>query len=110
MLQLQFDAFAEVTAGETPESVMLTVDVGEAKKGSGTAEIADADTVVAPGATGETITFTYTAVGEISYPREFRVRVPTGWSAPSNAGHRLTMLEPTPLSTSVTVSLWGTES
>ena len=64
---------------------MLTVDVGEAKTGSGTAEIADSDTVVAPGAIGETITFTYTAVGEISYPREFRVRVPAGWSAPSNA-------------------------
>ena len=84
------DAFKEVTAGEVTETVtepvMLTVDVGQAKKGSGMAEIADADTVVAPGATGETITFTYTAVGEISYPREFRVRVPTGWSPPSDAG------------------------
>ncbi len=79
------DAFKEVETGETLTSVMLTVDVGEAKKGSGTAEIADADTVVAPGATGETITFTYTAVGEISYPKEFRVRVPLGWSKPTNA-------------------------
>ena len=81
---LTVDAFADV-AGPTPESVMLTVDVGEAKTGSGTAEIAAADSVVAPGATGETIIFTYTAIGEISYPREFRVRVPAGWSAPSNA-------------------------
>ena len=77
------DAFADVV-GPMPEDVMLTVDVGEAKTGSGTAEIADSDIVVAPGAIGETITFTYTAIGEISYPREFRVRVPAGWSAPSN--------------------------
>ena len=63
---------------------MLTVDVGEAKAGSGMAEIADADKVVEPGATEETLTFTYTAVGEISYPREFRVRVPKGWTKPSN--------------------------
>ncbi len=82
---LEADAFADVVAPTlTPESVMLTVDVGEAKTGSGTAEIADSDIVVAPGAIGETITFTYTAIGEISYPREFRVRVPAGWSAPSN--------------------------
>ena len=79
------DMFADVEPPTlTPESVMLTVDVGEAKTGSGTAEIADSDTVVAPGAIGETITFTYTAIGEISYPREFRVRTPAGWSAPSN--------------------------
>ena len=78
-------AFVAVSNPADPDSIMLAIPVGEAKKGSGTAEIADADTVVAPGATGETITFTYTAVGEISYPREFRVRVPAGWSAPSSA-------------------------
>ena len=61
----------------------MTLPVGEAKTGSGSAEIADSDKVVAPGAPGETITFTYTAAGEISYPREFRVRVPAGWSAPT---------------------------
>ena len=82
------DAFAEVTAKVTedvPEPIMLTVNVGQAKTGSGSAEIADSDTVVAPGATEQTITFTYTAVGEIAYPREFRVRVPTNWSKPSDA-------------------------
>ena len=82
------DAFAEVTAKVTedvPEPIMLTVNVGQAKTGSGSAEIADSDTIVAPGSTGETITFTYTAVGEIAYPREFRVRVPTNWSKPSDA-------------------------
>ena len=83
---LAADVFADVEGpASEPESVMLTVDVEEAKTGSGMAEIADTDIVVAPGATGETITFTYTAVGEISYPREFRVRVPAVWSAPSNA-------------------------
>ena len=81
---LEADSFDEVS-GPTPDAVMLTVDVGEAKAGSGMAEIADADKVVEPSATGETLTFTYTAVGEISYPREFRVRVPKGWTKPSNA-------------------------
>ena len=83
---LAADAFADVEGpASEPESVMLTVDVEEAKTGSGMAEIADSDIVVAPDATGETITFTYTAVGEISYPREFRVRVPAVWSTPSPA-------------------------
>ena len=81
---LEADVFADVV-GPMPEDVMLTVDVGEAKIGSGSAEIADVDKVVEPGATEETLTFTYTAVGEISYPREFRVRVPRTWTKPSNA-------------------------
>ena len=81
---LEADSFAGVS-GPTPEDVMLTVDVGEAKAGSGMAEIADSDKVVEPSAAGETLTFTYTAVGEISYPREFRVRVPRDWSKPTNA-------------------------
>ena len=80
---LEGDVFTGVS-GPTPESVMLTLDVNEAKKGSGEAEIADSDKVVEPGAT-VTLTFTYTAVGEISYPREFRVRVPRGeWSPPTD--------------------------
>ena len=60
-----------------------TVDVGYAKAGSGTASV-DMK-VVAPSptegaATAVTLTFTYEAVGETAYPKEFRVRVPTGWS------------------------------
>ena len=80
---LETDTAFVAVVGPMPEDVMLTLPVGEAKTGSGDAEIADSDKVVAPDATGETITFTYTAAGEISYPREFRVRVPAGWSAPT---------------------------
>ena len=80
---LETDTAFVAVVGPMPEDVMVTLPVGEAKTGSGDAEIADSDSVVAPGAPGETITFTYTAAGEISYPREFRVRVPAGWSAPT---------------------------
>ena len=30
------------------------------------------------------LTFTYTAVGTIGYPREFRVSIPAGWSEPNS--------------------------
>ena len=80
---LEDDAFEDV-AGPTDDDVMLTLPVGYAAVGSGMAEIADSDRVVAPGATGVTLTFTYTAAGEIQYPSEFRVRVPESWSAPTD--------------------------
>ena len=32
------------------------------------------------------LTFTYTAVGTIGYAREFRVRIPAGWSEPNSDG------------------------
>ena len=76
------DEFKDVEA-PTPDSVELTVDVGYAEMGSGMAEIADSDKVVEPGATGQILTFTYTAIGEIAFPSEFRVRVPRTWSLPS---------------------------
>ena len=73
--------FAAVPGDEAGNDA--TVDVGYAKKGSGTAAV-DMQ-IVAPSpaegaATAVTLTFTYTAVGESQYPDEFRVRVPTGWS------------------------------
>ena len=36
-------------------------------------------------ATAVTLTFTYKAAGETIYPKDFRVRVPTGWSATVDA-------------------------
>ncbi len=73
------DSFANVSGDET----MLTVDVGEARQGAGSGEVAPR--IVDAGATGVNLTFTYTAVGIISAPREFRVQVPAGWTAPSSA-------------------------
>ncbi len=73
------DSFAEVSGDDT----MLTVDVQEARRGSGSGVVTP--TTVKAGATGVNLTFTYTAVGEISGPREFRVQVPSSWTPPSNA-------------------------
>ena len=73
------DSFAEVSGTDT----MLTVDVKEAKRGSGSGVVTP--TAVKAGATGVNLTFTYTAVGEISAPREFRVQVPRSWTPPSDA-------------------------
>ena len=58
----------------------LAVTVGEAKAGSGMAARGQgAVTVDSP---ENTLTFTYTAIGEISSAKDIRVSVPTGWSAP----------------------------
>ena len=73
------DSFADVSGDDTD----LTVDVGEARPGSGSGTVTP--TAVNPGATGMNLTFTYTAVGEISAPREFRVQVPSSWTLPSAA-------------------------
>ena len=69
------DSYVDVSGDET----MLTVDVREARPGSGSG---DRDPrVVTTGATEETLTFTYTAAGEIAGARrEFRVRVPASWT------------------------------
>ena len=75
---LTTDVFAAVASIDTD----VTVEVGYAKEGSGRAIVSPA--VVAPSTTGAasavTLTFTYTAVGEIPFPEEFRVQVPTGWT------------------------------
>ena len=73
------DAFAAVSGDDT----MLTVDVGQARRGSGSGSVSPI--IVDAGATGMNLQFTYTAVGRIDAPREFRVQVPAGWTAPSNA-------------------------
>ena len=73
------DSFVDVSGSDTT----LTVDVREAKRGSGSGTVTP--TRVNPGDTGVNLTFTYTAVGEISAPREFRVQVPASWTAPSGA-------------------------
>ena len=75
------DIFTDVSGDEDGNDA--TVDVGYAKAGSGEAVVDQL--IVAPspaeGAdTTVTLTFTYTAAGEITFPWEFRVRVPTGWS------------------------------
>ncbi len=65
------------------ETTMLTVDVGEARPGSGSGTVTPK--IVQAGATGVDLTFTYTAVGIIDAPREFRVQVPAPWTAPNSA-------------------------
>ena len=61
----------------------LTVDVGFARAGSGMGMVEPR--IVEAGDEDAELTFTYTAVGRIEGPREFRVQVPTelGWSQPS---------------------------
>ena len=73
------DSFVDVSGSDTT----LTVDVREARRGSGSGTVTP--TSVNPGDTGVNLTFTYTAAGEISAPREFRVQVPPSWTPPSGA-------------------------
>ncbi len=73
------DSFVDVSGDAT----MLTVDIGEARPGSGSGTVTPR--IVQAGATGVDLTFTYTAVGIIDAPREFRVQVPAPWTAPNNA-------------------------
>ena len=73
------DTFKDVSG----EGTILTVDVGEARNGSGMGVVEPK--IVQAGATGVKLIFTYTAVGQIDPPREFRVRVPISWGEPSNA-------------------------
>ena len=65
------------------EETMLTVDVGQARAGSGMGAVSLR--IVEAGATGVNIQFTYTVAGWTDAPREFRVQVPRGWTAPSSA-------------------------
>ena len=72
-----------------PEGGTLTVSVGEAAAGSGTAAVDLMGMAVVAGSPaasdpGNELTFTYTAVGTIGYPREFRVTIPAGWSEPND--------------------------
>ena len=76
---LDSDSYVDVSGEDT----MLTVDVGQARAGSGTGTVSPK--IVEAGATGVNIQFTYTAVGWTDHLREFRVQVPRSWTAPSNA-------------------------
>ena len=61
----------------------VTFEVMDARAGSGDVMIDQMGEVVA-GSTGNEITITYTVQGQISELREFKVRVPAGWSPPIN--------------------------
>ena len=71
--------------GTDPDFIALSdlnVTVGEAAAGSGTAAVmTDGD--IRTDSPNEVITFTYTAPGQIDYPGEFAVRIPTEWGKPS---------------------------
>ena len=83
-----------LTAAQVPVQVLgrrclaeggtLTVSVGEAAAGSGTAGVDLMGETIIAGSIENELTFTYTAVGTIGYPREFRVRIPAGWSEPNS--------------------------
>ena len=77
---LATDSLAAVSGMDT----VVTVDVQEARAGSGMGTVSPK--IVTPGDTGVDLTFTYTAIGQIDPPREFRVRIPTSWGAPSPEG------------------------
>ena len=66
------------------EGGTLTVSVGEAAAGSGEAGVDLMGMAVVAGSMANELTFTYTAVGTIGYPREFRVSIPAGWSEPNS--------------------------
>ena len=76
---LDSDSLAAVGGAET----MLTVDVQEARSGSGMGMVDKK--IVQAGETGVDLTFTYTAVGQIDPPRGFHVEVPRSWGTPTNA-------------------------
>ena len=62
-----------------PEDGTLTVTVGEAAAGSGMASVDLGGMAVVAGSMANELTFNYTAVGTIGYPREIRVTVPASW-------------------------------
>ena len=62
----------------------LTVTVMDAKPGSGEVSIKQKDGKVDSGSTGNEITITYMAEGEIGEDKKITVVVPDGWSAPLN--------------------------
>ena len=68
---------------------MTTVTVEEAAPGSGTA-VATTDGIVLPGSTENTLTFTYTAAGEASYPSDVRVGVTDDWTTPTPSNYSVT--------------------
>ena len=68
---------------------MTAVMVEEAAPGSGMA-VAMTDGIVLPGSTENTLTFTYTAAGEASYPSDVRVAVTDDWTTPTPSNYGVT--------------------
>ena len=62
----------------------LMVSVIDAKAGSGTVSIRQDPGAIAASSSGNTITVTYTAIGEIGEGKTITVAVPDGWSPPLN--------------------------
>ena len=63
--------------------IVLMVSVGEAAAGTGELDVIGADGITASSEDDKTateISFVYIAEGEIDYPGEFAVRVPTAWA------------------------------
>ena len=80
---LATDTFESVSGVNEATGVdELKVEVGEAGPGSGEGMVSPM--IVQAGATGVEITFTYTAVGTMSSPREVWVQVPQSWTNPTN--------------------------
>ena len=65
------------------DATMLTVDVGQARAGSGMGTVSPM--IVQAGETDVNLQFTYTVAGITDAPREFRVQVPASWTAPTDA-------------------------
>ena len=84
-----------IDSGDGPGTGVVAVDgmtavtVEEAAPGSGTAA-ATTDGIVLPGSTENTLTFTYTAAGEASYPSDVRVAVTDDWTAPTPSNYIVT--------------------
>ena len=74
-------AEGDTAAAVSGEDTMLTVDVGQARAGSGMGMVSPM--IVQAGEMGVNIQFTYIAAGWTDAPREFRVQVPASWTAPS---------------------------
>ena len=84
-------------------SDMLKVTVGQAAAGSGRVMVDQDPGAVVASSSGNTITVTYTAIGEIGEGKKITVTVPDGWSAPLTDAAAPEKMEPSPLST---ISSW----
>ena len=79
---LAADSYGAVSGVDADGVNQLQVEVGEASPGSGEGMVSPK--IVQAGATGVDITFTYTAAGTMSSPREVWVSVPASWTTPTN--------------------------
>ena len=77
-----FDGEDGTEGQEIDDLTDLVVEVQQAKSGSG--EVMVEPTAVDADGAEVTLTFTYTAAGDIFYPRRLMVEVPTSWDAPTS--------------------------